>query len=181
MVVPIQEAFSFSRWWTRLRKRMIRSTPSPAEMNSRGFRLPFGQCDLATGPLCESNDSPWKIIIDNDGAILQILSFTKNIRCNQDAKLVLGLDRVQSLVAPGTESPLKDGRIIRVPFKSFEHGKTLEFSTGQSGSGRALGQLGKNQDLLRLMGSVISNFRSAESFSVFFSTPFAAVLENIDQ
>ena len=59
----------------------------------------------AAGALDKPDDRPGQIVIDDDGAVLEVLAFAEHVGGDQDAKFVLRGNLVALVVADRAESP----------------------------------------------------------------------------
>src|SRR6185436_5185725 len=77
------------------------------------FRLLANSID-ASGALNQPDNGPRQIVVDDDGTVLQVLAFAKNVGGEQDAKLTLRRHGRSLVIAHGTKSPRKRCWIGRI-------------------------------------------------------------------
>jgi hypothetical protein len=53
------------------------------------------------GTLDQADDGPRQVVIDHDGAVLQVLALAENICSNEDTKLLFWHYTISPLITPG--------------------------------------------------------------------------------
>ena len=74
----------------------------------------------SAGPLDQADDGPGEVVVDDDGAVLEVLAFAEDVGGHQHADFLFGGDPVALVVADGAEPPGECGGVGGVAGDAFE-------------------------------------------------------------
>ncbi len=143
---------------------------------------PFGFLPDAVHPagtLDQADNGPGKIKIDDDGTVLKVLAFRKDVGGNQNAEFIFRSDPITFVIGFGTEAPGETGRVFGLSCYLGQSSNTTSMQLGLQITGR-IGKLGKDQDFFfRMVFS--EKFIEGHKLGIFVRVPLPATQKQIEQ